>query len=145
MIALGAKLVQPSTGSIAKTATEVNTDKISEVSTLAAAARNTSAAYKYAFEYCGMFSGDSEEIVFELSTDFEMSKMTSQDLLAVFTVWQGQGLSINEFRNILRKAGYASEELSEAIKGGVVEKVEPPKVEEKTTAPVDKNATKSAE
>ena len=141
MIALGAKLVQPSTGSIAKTATEVNTDKISEVSTLAAAARNTTAAYKYAFEYCGMFSGDSEEIVFELSTDFEMSKMTSQDLLAVFTVWQGQGLSINEFRNILRKAGYASEELEEAIKGGVVEKVEPPKVVEKTTAPVDKNAT----
>lgn len=142
MIALGAKLVQASTGSIAKTATEVNTDKISEVSTLAAAARNTSAAYKYAFDFCAMFSGDDSEITFELSTDFEMSKMTSQDLLAVFTVWQGQGLSINEFRDILRKSGYAFETLEEAVKGGVVEKVEPV---EKTTVAVDNNATRTQE
>ena len=120
MIALGAKLVQPSTGSIAKTATEVNGDKISEVSTLAAAARNTTAAYKTAFEFCGLYSGDESEIKFELSTDFEMSKMTSQDLLALFTVWQGQGISTVEYRDTLRKAGYATQSIQDAVAEGVI-------------------------
>lgn len=151
MIALGAKLVQASTGSIAKTATEVNTDKISEVSTLAAAARNTSAAYKLAFEFCGMFSNDSEEVQFELSTDFEMSKMTSQDLLALVTTWQSQGITTKEFRDILRKAGYATETMEEAVKSGVIEDIGAQKEKEAADAlkkekiAVDNNATPSKE
>ena len=156
MIALGAKLVQPSTGSIAKTATEVNTDKISEVSTLAAAARNTTSAYKSAFDFCGMYSGDDAEIKFELSTDFEMSKMTSQDLVALLAVWQGQAITTAEMRDVLRKAGYATQKIEDAITEGVVANVQTQKdaqaeaeakLAESTAkasepaAKVDKNAT----
>lgn len=148
MIALGAKLIQASSGGGAKTATEVNTDKVSEVSVLAAAARNTSAAYDVAFNFCSAFSGISEDVQFELSTDFEMSKMTSQDLLALVTTWQSQGITTKEFRNILRKAGYATETIEEAVANGVIEDVGSQKEKEATEmqkAAVDKNATPAKE
>ena len=136
MVALGAKLVQGST--VVKTATEVTTDKVSEVSTLSSAARNTSAAYIKAFEFCSLFSNQTDSIEFVLSTDFEMSKMTSQELLALFTVWQGKGLATSEYREIMRKAGYATLTLEEAVSQGAAAKIEDPKVEEKPK--VDNNA-----
>lgn len=143
MIALGAKLIQGS--SVAKTATEVNTDKVSEVSTLASAARNTSAAYLKAFEFCSKFSGTKDEIKFVLSTDFDMSRMTSQELLAIFTVWQGKGLATEEFRDILRRAGYATLSLQDAISKGVSEKPEDPKATVADTTKTDNRATPKAE
>lgn len=136
MVALGAKLVQGST--VVKTATEVTTDKVSEVSTLSSAARNTSAAYIKAFEFCSLFSDQTDSIEFVLSTDFEMSKMTSQELLALFTVWQGKGLATSEYREIMRKAGYATLTLEEAVSQGAAEKIEDPKPVENTK--VDNNA-----
>ena len=117
MVALGARLVQEAT--ITKTATEVSNDKVTEVSTLAAAARNTSAAYQLAFTFCSKYSGQSAEIKFELSTDFDMARMSSQEILATMAVWQGKGLTTSEFRDILRRAGYATEALDKAIAQGV--------------------------
>lgn len=117
MIALGARLVQ-STG-ITRTATEASQDKVTEVSTLAAAARNTSAAYEAAFDFCAMFSGDTSETKFELSTDFDMSRMTSQEILALVATWQSKLLTTAEIRDILRRAGFATESIEDAIKNGV--------------------------
>lgn len=137
MVALGARLVQGST--VVKTATEVNTDKVSEVSTLASAARNTSAAFAKAFEFCSMFSLKTGDVKFELSTDFDMGRMTSQELLAIFTIWQGRLLTTPEARDILRRAGYATEDIETAIAGGVPEKPELPAPTQSKV--VDKQAT----
>lgn len=124
MVALGARLVQGN--DVAKTATEVKTDKVSEVSVLAAAATNTSAAYARAFAFAGMYLDLGGEIKFELSTDFDMARMTSQELLALFTIWQGKLLSSKDAYDILRRAGYARTPFQEAIKEGVLEEVEAP-------------------
>ena len=130
MVALGARLVQKAI--VTKTATESSNDKVTEVSTLAAAARNTSAAYQTAFKYCSMYSGDNQPIKFELSTDFDMTRMTSQEILALMAVWQGKGITTGEFRENLRKAGYATESVDKAIADGVLAKPG-------TDAPVDSN------
>lgn len=141
MVALGARLVQEAT--VTKTATEVSNDKVTEVSTLAAAARNTSAAYQAAFEFCSLYSGKTDVAKFELSTDFDMARMSSQDLLALMTVWQGKGLTTGEFRDTLRRAGYATETLDKAIKEGVSKEPGDSEVSTSTTEqqnPVDKRA-----
>lgn len=120
MIALGARLVRDS--SVAKTATEVNVDKVSEVSTLAASARNTSAAIRKAFEYCGMYAGkDLSGIKFELSTDFEMTRMTSQELLAVVTTWQAGLMPTEDAWDVLRRAGVVHTDYATAKERGVVQ------------------------
>lgn len=60
--------------------------------------------------------------MFELSTDFEMAKMTSQQLLAVVTTWQSGLLATSESRSILRAAGLATLPFEEAKEAGVPEK-----------------------
>lgn len=129
MVALGARLVRDS--NVAKTATEVTGDKVNEVSVLASAARNTSAAYREAFRLWSLFL-PSKTPTFNLSTDFEMSKMTSQQLLAVVTTWQSGLLATSESRSILRAAGLATLTMDEAKKEGVPEK--PPVATETSTA-----------
>lgn len=138
MLALGAKLVTDS--QVARTATEVTNDKVSEVSILASAARNTSAAYARAFEFCGMFTGTTELPKFELSTDFDLARMTSQEVLAVLAVWQAKGITTEEMRNVYRRGGYATENLEKAISAGVLKEV---KLEEPVKA-VDNNAKTAA-
>lgn len=117
MISLGAQLVTGST--VTKTATEVRQDKVTEVSTLAASARNTSEAYRRAFAACQKFMGTDDEIKFELSTDYDMARMTSQEILALVATWQSKLLTTEEVRNILRRAGFATEQLDKAILAGV--------------------------
>lgn len=117
MISLGAQLVTGTT--VAKTATEARQDKVTEVSTLAAAARNTSEAYRRAFAACQKFMGTDDEIKFELSTDYDMARMTSQEILAIVATWQSKLLTTEEARNIFRRAGFATDSLENAISNGV--------------------------
>lgn len=116
MVALGARIVKDS--SVAKTATEINSDKITEVSTLAAGARNTSALLRTAFNAAQKFAGTNVKIGFELATDFDMARMTSQELLAIVTVWQSGLMATVEARDVLTRAGYTTLSLEEAIKAG---------------------------
>lgn len=122
MVALGARIVRDP--SVAKTATEINSDKVTEVSTLASGARNVSAALRKAFEYAQKFVGDSSEIKFELSTDFDMVRMTSQELLAIVTTWQAGLLASEDAYDVLTRAGYATLAFQEALTKGV--KAKPP-------------------
>jgi hypothetical protein len=140
MVALGARLIQGS--GVVRTATEATQDKVTEVSTLASAARNTSEAYKKVFEYCLMFTGSTSEIKFELSTDFDMGRMTSQEILAIVATWQSKLLTTEEARDILRRAGFATETIEEALKGGVLPKPEGEKPE--TAAKPADNRSKQA-
>lgn len=122
MIALGARIVRES--SVAKTATEVNSDKVSEVSTLAAGARATSAGLRAAFQFAQKFAGTDEEIKFELATDFDMTRMTSQEILALVTTWQAKLMATEEVRDVLTRAGYTTMDLEKALASGVAK--EPP-------------------
>ena len=123
MIALGARIVRES--SVAKTATEVNSDKVSEVSTLASGARNTSAGLRKAFEFCQEFTGTNVPVKFELSTDFDMTSMTSQMLLAIVATWQA-GLMVSEdVHDVFTRAGFTNLTYAEAKNKGMLEKPEP--------------------
>lgn len=140
MVAIGARLVQSS--GVRRTATEVTGDKVSELSVLASAALNTTEAYLKAFKFAAKFSGNTEEIKFGLSTDFDMARMTSQELLAIFTVWQGCGLTSEAFHDILRRAGLTTQTFAEAVSGGVLPKPEKP-VEKQNS--VDNRSKSTAE
>ena len=136
MIALGARIVRES--NVAKTATEVNSDKVSEVSTLAAGARSTSAGLRSAFAFAQQFAGTSAKIKYELATDFDMTRMTSQELLAIVTAWQA-GLMVTEsVYDIFTRAGYVTMSLEDAKTKGL--KMEPEPVATGVAARTDNQA-----
>lgn len=122
MVALGARLVQEK--SIQRTATEAGQDKVSEVSIIASAARNTSAAYALAFKFCELYSGQAATIRFELATDYDVSRLTSQEIVSVVAAWQSKAITFAELRDSLRKGGIAFESVTEALAAGL--SAEPP-------------------
>jgi len=137
MIALGARIVRES--NVAKTATEVNSDKVSEVSTLAAGARSTSSGLRNAFAFCQKFAGTNVEIKYELATDFDMTRMTSQELLAIVTAWQAGLIVTESVYDIFTRAGYVTMPLKDAQAKGLA--MNPPVATDKPAAPTDNRAT----
>lgn len=138
MIALGARIVRES--NVVKTATEVVGDKITEVSTLAAGARNTSAVLLESFKFAQKFAGTNIEIKFELSTDFDMATMTSQMLLAIVTAWQA-GLMVTEtVHDLFTRAGFTNLTFEEAKTKGLLEKPPEPVATNSPAARTDKQA-----
>lgn len=106
MVALGARLVQMQV--VQRTATEASQDKVSEVSVLASSARNTSAAYAQVFKYAGMFIGaDTASIVFALTTDYAVAKLTPQEQLQLVASWQAGAITDGEMRFNMRQGGLA--------------------------------------
>ena len=139
MIALGARIVRES--SVAKTATEVNSDKVSEVSTLASGARNTSAGLRKAFDFAQKFAGSNAEVKFELSTDFDMTSMTSQMLLAIVATWQA-GLMVSEdVHDVFTRAGFTNLTFEEAKAKGMADKPPEPMATNKPVAKSDNQAS----
>lgn len=117
MVALGARLVQEK--AIQRTATEAGQDKVSEVSVIASAARNTSAAYMQAFAFCAKYSGSADKIRFELATDYDISRLTSQEIVSVVAAWQSKAITFDELRDNLRKGGIAFQSVQEALSAGL--------------------------
>jgi hypothetical protein len=109
MKSLGAKLVQPK--DVQRTATESKIDAASEASVLGSVAKNVSAAYVWALEWCGVFMNIGEGgIEFSLNSDFDLSAMTVEQQSAVVKNWQAGALTFPEMRTVLRKAGQATED-----------------------------------
>ncbi|OHD25442.1 MAG: hypothetical protein A2Y38_12850 [Spirochaetes bacterium GWB1_59_5] len=107
MVALGAKLVEQST--VQRTATEADIENASETSTLASAAKNVSAVFKWALTWCAKFVGVPETgIQFDLHTDFDLSKMTPQERAQLVAEWQAGAIAFEEMRNNMRRAGIAT-------------------------------------
>jgi len=104
MVALGAKVVEQKT--VQRTATEANLENTAEESTLVSIARNVSSAIQFALEWCAVFINIPETVIeFELNTDFELARMTSEQVNATVKSWQDGAISWTEMRDILRKAG----------------------------------------
>lgn len=61
------------------------------------------------------YSGDNfEDIEFELNTDFDLAKMSPEEVTAVMAAWQGKAISFTEMRFALKKGGVAFQEDEEA-------------------------------
>jgi len=118
MVALGAKLVEPQ--AVQRTATEASIDQSYETSTLSASADNVSDAFTQGLRWAAQFEGVSPEamnaIKFELNTEFDLIKLSSNERSALIQEWQAQALSFGEMRANLRRAGIATMPDDEALK-----------------------------
>jgi len=106
MVAIGARIVQDS--SVAKTATQAGGERASETSVLSNVSRNVSQAYKQCLLWSWMYSDsnaveDSEEIKYELNTDYEISRLDPQLLLALVSTWQSGLIDDEEARSKITK------------------------------------------
>jgi hypothetical protein len=109
MVALGAKIVEQK--EVQRTATEAGMENAAEESTLVSIAKNVSAAIQWSLEWCAVFANVPESsIKFELNTDFEMARMTPEEVNATIKSWQDEAISWTELRTILRKAGRATQD-----------------------------------
>lgn len=123
MVALGARLVEQQT--VQRTLGEAQMDEASEQSVLMTCAKNVSAAYTKCLKWCAMFvgapvedktneNGDTESFGYQLNTDFEISRMTSEQRKQLMAEWQAGAISYTEYRSILRRAGIATQTDEEA-------------------------------
>lgn len=112
--ALGAKLVEPRTGN--RTLGEAQMDEASEASVLMTCAKNVSAGYTRCIRWAAQFIGQevSDEVGYEMNTDFEISRMTTEQRRQLLSEWQGGAISYTEYRSILRRAGIATQTDEEA-------------------------------
>lgn len=108
MVALGAKLVEQK--QVQRTATEAAQEESSEANTLTTAAKNVSAAYQRMLDFCADYMNASGEVSFELSTDLEVTKMTSQERQQLISEWQQKAITTEEMRFNLRRSGVAYED-----------------------------------
>ncbi|AMW36123.1 portal protein [Xanthomonas phage XAJ2] len=126
MVALGAKIVQEQ--SVQRTATEAGNETAAEETTLVAIANNVSTAVKWALEWCAVFLNTSEKnIEYKLNTDFELARMSGDDVAKVIKSWQDGAISWTEMRSIIRNAGRTTlpdEEAKAEIKKAETEAIE---------------------
>lgn len=113
MKALGAKLVEPKTGT--QTLGEAQMDEASEASVLMSCAKNVSAGYTRCLRWAAQFVGApiTDDLGYELNTDFEISRMTVQARQQLLSEWQAGAISTTEYRAILRRAAIATQEDAE--------------------------------
>lgn len=109
MVALGARIVEDR--NVQRTATEVSIDSASESSILASTARNVSEAIEKAFKWSASFVGiNPDEVEFKLNTDFDIAKLKADERRQLLEEWQKGGITFEEYRNALSKAGIATED-----------------------------------
>lgn len=109
MVALGARIVEQR--EVQRTAKEYGGDKATQSSILATISRNVSAAYLKCLMWACQYSGASfDGVEFELNTDFELAKMTPEEVAQVIAAWQTKAISFTEMRFALKKGGVAYQE-----------------------------------
>ena len=119
MVALGAKLIQER--QTERTATEAEFDNASETSVLSTISKNNSSAFTNALKWAANFIGeDSDSIVFELNSNFDLSTMTAEEIRITIESWIGGAILTDEMREALKRSGLTSvdlEEYTSKIKG----------------------------
>lgn len=107
MSSLGAKLVEPA--QVQRTLGEARLEEATSSSILVSCVKNVMAAYLEALKWALLFHGESMEPVFELSTDFAISRLDPNERTAMMAEWVGGGITTKEYRDQLRKAGIAGD------------------------------------
>lgn len=105
MLALGAKLLEQK--QVQQTASEVRINYATELSVLGTISKNLASAYTTVLGWCGLFVGATKAPKFEMGVDFDLGKLTSEELTAVAALFTGKLLSLSEARDLLVKSGYA--------------------------------------
>lgn len=111
MVALGAQLVEDK--QVQRTLGEAKMENAVIASTVTSCARNVSQAFESALMAASSFSGadvNANKIIFQLSTDFAISKLSPDERRQVLAEWQGGLLTFGEARNQLRQSGIATED-----------------------------------
>lgn len=142
MVAIGAKIVQEN--AVQRTATEAVQEEVAEMSMLSSATKNVSTAYTFALEYAALFVGKETEVVFELNSDFDLSKMQPDEQRAVIEAWHSEIISFTEARTRFKRGGIAFQDDKEML--GEVEKNPPINtLEERNLSVVEENAVVDAD
>lgn len=100
-------------------------EEASTSSLLATCAKNVSHAYTCALAWAGEFLGvenaeekEGDAISYVLNSEFDLSKLSPQEVAAVIAAWQANAISTPEMRDNLRRGGIAyqdDEEYQNAI------------------------------
>lgn len=113
MVAIGAQLVEDK--QVQRTLGEAKMQNAIVQSVLTSCANNTSQAFQQCVMWaCDFYGVPNEDVVFQLSTDFAIQKMSAQDRAALLAEWQGGGISWSEYRAQLRQSGIATQDDEEA-------------------------------
>lgn len=111
MVALGAQLVEDK--QVQRTLGEAKMENAVIASTVTSCARNVSQAFESALMAAASFSGvevNADNLKFQLSTDFAISKLSPDERRQVLAEWQGGLLTFGEARSQLRQSGIATED-----------------------------------
>jgi len=120
LASMGAEFLKGQT--VTKTATEASIDDSSRTSAISNAAKNVSAAFKFALECASLFQGEAEgSVEFKLNSEFDLTRMTESERAQLVKEYQANLISWNEVRGALHKAGIATED-DEKVKKEIEEK-----------------------
>ncbi len=113
MAMLGAQLVEKK--EVQRTLGEAQMERAQVESVLVQCAKNVAAAIQKCLRWAAAFYGeDPEKCLYELSTDFAISKLTPEERKALIAEYQGGLVSWEEARYALRQSGLAYEDDAKA-------------------------------
>ena len=109
MKAIGARLVEP--GRVQQTATQSFFEESAELSTVQRIANNVSEAIRYALRDASLYITDEaspDDITLRIESDTRLASITAQDRQVLLQEYQQNLLAWEEYRGILKAAGFAS-------------------------------------
>lgn len=115
MVAIGAQIVEDK--KVQRTLGEAKMENTIVVSTLTSCARNVSQAIENALIAAAQFATanvDPDKIIFNLSTDFAIAKLSPDERRQLLAEWTGGLLAFSEARSQLRQSGIATLDDEEA-------------------------------
>lgn len=108
LASMGAEFLRET--STEKTATEAAINDSARTSAISNAAKNVSAAFQFALEWCAVFQGEAEtSVMFKLNSEFDLVRMTESQRAQLLKEFQANVISWTEYRSALHKAGIATE------------------------------------
>lgn len=108
LASMGAEFLRET--STEKTATEAAINDSARTSAISNAAKNVSAAFQFALEWCAVFQGEAEaSVMFKLNSEFDLVRMTEAQRAQLLKEFQSNVISWTEYRSALHKAGIATE------------------------------------
>ena len=102
MAALGAEMLKPRVAS-AESAEAKSLDQVAQNSTTANVAINVSEGYQKALQFAALWLGSTDEVVYQLNTDYNPTGMSPQAQLALFSQLQGGVISYQTYFTNMQK------------------------------------------
>lgn len=121
MVSIGAQLVEDK--QVQRTLGEAKMESATVASVLASCAHNVSQGFEESIRWACLFYGivpPVDGIVFALSTDFAIMKLSTEERKTLLAEWQGGSITWGEYRSQLRQSGIATlddDEAREEIEG----------------------------